>query len=132
MGKSLALLPVWATQHYKRSLFFYVVTDFFFVFTSQTAFDSAFVALNQGFVCEHVLYILLWSLELPPTSILILKTVPHVIDLFWTQSVKKLDCIDQLSASTSQKPQTHNMFSFNQKVHVYFYNEVLTQTAFVP
>lgn len=39
--------------------------------------------------------------------------------------MKELDCVDQLSASTLQKPQTGIMFSFIQKVHVYFYTEVL-------
>lgn len=59
------------------------------------------------------------------TAAPLFKAVPRVIDLLRPQSMKELDCVDQLSASTLQKPQTGIMFSFIQKVHVYFYTEVL-------
>lgn len=64
-------------------------------------------------------------LRATPYSHPLFKAVPRVIDLLRPQSMKELDCVDQLSASTLQKPQPSIMFSFIQKVHVYFYTEAL-------
>lgn len=108
---------------------------FFFIDLHGQKFNSRFIVkpLLNMLQLPLIKGLWLWActahtvvvLKAAPYSHPLFKAVPRVIDLLRPQSMKELDCVDQLSASTLQKPQTNIMFSFIQKVHVYFYTKVL-------